>query len=90
MRWSEEVLLIREEMRRIQTFFLWHARWWDEQGHRNPDLSVEDAEGIAAYAARQSSIRMAMAHSFDILWREGWPSIGGKGIGANHAILELE
>lgn len=57
MRWSEEVLLLCEEMRRVQQFFRWHAHWWEEQVGRIPDLSMEDAEGAAAYAARQAYIR---------------------------------
>ena len=89
MRWSEEVLLLREEMHRVLTFFCWHARWWEEQASRIPNLSVEDAEGAAAYVARQSHIRLSMAHSFDALWRSGWKGIG-QGVSADNEILELE
>ncbi|KAF7975089.1 hypothetical protein HWV62_10489 [Athelia sp. TMB] len=89
MRWSEEVLLIREEMRRVQAFFHWHASWWDQQGERIPNLSAQDAEGVAAYAARQAHIRLAMASSFDTLWRRSWRSIG-EGTAGTHEILELE
>lgn len=32
MRWSEEVLLLREEMRRTLTFLEWHATWWEMRG----------------------------------------------------------
>ncbi|KAG1786540.1 uncharacterized protein HD556DRAFT_1449630 [Suillus plorans] len=32
--WSEEVELLREEMRRVLEFFAWQAAWWDEQGKR--------------------------------------------------------
>ncbi|KAF7972344.1 hypothetical protein HWV62_18114 [Athelia sp. TMB] len=75
MRWSEEVLLIREEMCRVQAFFCWHAQWWDQQRSRIPDLLAEDAEGIMAYAARQAHIRHALADSFNVLWRKGWRDI---------------
>jgi hypothetical protein len=32
MRWSEEVLLLREEMRRTLAFLEWHATWWETRG----------------------------------------------------------
>ncbi|KAF7965473.1 hypothetical protein HWV62_43305 [Athelia sp. TMB] len=89
MRWSEEVLLLREEMRRVQAFFAWHACWWEQQADRLPDLSVEDDEGIAAYAARQAFVRRSMARSFDTLWRAEWPSID-EGAYAGSELLDLE
>ncbi|KZP27030.1 hypothetical protein FIBSPDRAFT_731485, partial [Athelia psychrophila] len=89
MRWSEEVLLLREEMRRVQTFFSWQADWWQQQAHRIPHLSIEDTEGVAAYAAKQASIRHLMAKRFDKLWREGWLMVK-EGAGADNEILELE
>ncbi|KAG2143995.1 hypothetical protein BD769DRAFT_1383033 [Suillus cothurnatus] len=32
LRWSEEVELLREEMRRVLEFFTWQQAWWEEQG----------------------------------------------------------
>ncbi|KAF7965904.1 hypothetical protein HWV62_40977 [Athelia sp. TMB] len=75
MRWSEEVLLLREEMRRVQAFFEWHLHWWHEQAHRLPDLSPEASEGVAAYASRQAYIRSVIAGHFDTIWRAGWKEI---------------
>ncbi|KZP09993.1 hypothetical protein FIBSPDRAFT_913941 [Athelia psychrophila] len=89
MRWSEEVLLLREEMRRVQAFSQWHADWWTAQARRLPDLSPEDAEGVAAYAAKQAYVRLRIARSFDRLWRTEWPSMP-HGAGANDDLLELE
>lgn len=60
MRWSEEVLLLVEEMRRIIAYHTWHADWWEQQAVACTDLSPEEAEGAIAYAFRQSHIRLAI------------------------------
>lgn len=73
----------------MQTFFSWQADWWQQQAHRIPHLSIEDTEGVAAYAAKQASIRHLMAKRFDKLWREGWLMVK-EGAGADNEILELE
>lgn len=89
MRWSEEVLLLCEEMRRVQMFLEWHARWWENQTHRLPNLSLEDAEGVVAYACKQAFIKRALARKFNDLWRKesGRLTVGA---GADHDVLELE
>ena len=56
MRWSEEVLLLQEEMRRVMAYHAWRARWWDDQSMRSFGLSDELTEGLAAYAQRQAKI----------------------------------
>lgn len=88
MRWSEEVLILREEMRRVLAFLTWHAVWWDQQVQRRTGLSLEAAEGVAAYAYKQASIRRKIRSSFDTLWRSSWASLD-QGVGADNAILEL-
>ncbi|KZP17621.1 hypothetical protein FIBSPDRAFT_957070 [Athelia psychrophila] len=89
MCWSEEVLLLREEMCRVQGFSRWQADWWAGQTRRLADLPPEDTEGICAYAAKQASIRLQMASSFDHLWRTEWLSIP-HGAGADNELLDLE
>ncbi|KAF7968555.1 hypothetical protein HWV62_30143 [Athelia sp. TMB] len=88
MCWSEEVLLLREEMRRVLAFLAWHAVWWDLQALRHADLSPEVAEGVAAYAYKQARIRRAIRSSFDDLWTTSWKTIK-HGEGVNNDILEL-
>ncbi|KAF7967636.1 hypothetical protein HWV62_33617 [Athelia sp. TMB] len=88
MRWSEEVLLIREEMSRVLAFLSWHSVWWDRQVGRRTDLTPEAAEGVSAYAHRQAAIRRKIRSSFDILWTTGWDSIV-QGVGANNGVLNL-
>lgn len=88
MRWSEEVLLLRVEMRRVLLFLTWHALWWEKQARRRSNLSSEAAEGVAAYAFKQASIRRKMCSSFEHLWRTSWQSIS-HGAGADNSILNL-
>ncbi|KZP08329.1 hypothetical protein FIBSPDRAFT_914302 [Athelia psychrophila] len=81
-RWSEEVLLLREEMSRVQGFSRWQADRWAGQTQRLADLPPEDAKGI-------SSICLQMASSFNHLWCTEWLSIP-HGAGADHELLDLE
>jgi hypothetical protein len=43
-RWSEEFLIIQEEMRRVLAYHEWRAEWWLEQAGRrqNADPSVSE------------------------------------------------
>lgn len=71
MRWEEEVELLKEEQRRIVTFFEWQAHWWSSQRQRRDSESLDDPglrEGLAAYAERQSSLRRALSAHFQNLW----------------------
>lgn len=68
-RWSEEVLLLLEEMRRVVAYHTWHARWWDDLSYVREDLSAPCEEGYAAYAFRQASIRRALSGNCSLLWR---------------------
>jgi hypothetical protein len=68
MRWSEEVELLREEMRRVIQFFHWQVDWWEKQQYLRSDKVPEVLEGLAAYAAKQVSIRRAFGVHFRKLW----------------------
>ncbi|KAH7902904.1 hypothetical protein BJ138DRAFT_1120962 [Hygrophoropsis aurantiaca] len=70
MRWSEEVDLLQEEMRRVLQYFAWHAAWWEEQGMRRFTADKTLAEGLFAYASRQADIRHHLADTFRELWGE--------------------
>lgn len=70
MRWTEEVELLQEEMRRVMQFFSWQAEWWERQTSRLSDLDAEQSEGITAYALRQASIRRSMYDHCIALWSE--------------------
>lgn len=90
MRWSEEVLILREEMRRVREFLQWHATWWREKAHQvRDDITQEHAEGMFAYASRQEYIRQHIRDSFDTLW-QGSKELAATGIGASNDILDLD
>jgi hypothetical protein len=87
MRFSEEVVLLQEEMRRVLRFMDWHAGWWMDQRHRLTGLPDAEAEGMAAYANRQAVIRKDLANKFRQQWadvpkllalRERHPEVQGQ------------
>ncbi|KAF7344274.1 CxC2 domain-containing protein [Mycena venus] len=54
-RWEEEVMLLREEMRRVLRYLEWQARWWRDQASRRSDLDAVAAAGAKAYALKQAT-----------------------------------
>jgi hypothetical protein len=70
MRWSEEVLLLEEEMRRVQQFLAWQAKWWDDRQMLFEDLPAAEAEGMRGYALRQAALRRALQDSFSKQWAD--------------------
>jgi hypothetical protein len=69
MRWSEEVLLLIEEMRRVKAFLQWQGKWWMERGFLWQNLGEADHEGITAYAMRQMVLRQALLEDFEQKWK---------------------
>lgn len=47
MRWSEEVLLLREEMRRVLVFLEWQATWWEKRAVLHVEWWAEQ-DGLAS------------------------------------------
>ncbi|KAJ7604866.1 hypothetical protein DFH06DRAFT_1020582, partial [Mycena polygramma] len=78
-RWEEEVLILREEMRRVLRYLEWQAGWWMVR------VSVREGEaealraGLSAYAQRQAHIH---AELYDFFCTEWSQSVGeaAKGI----------
>jgi hypothetical protein len=64
-RWSEELALIDEEMRRTKESLRHEAKQWRERVLMDSDL---ESHGINAYARRQASIREALLEKFEALW----------------------
>ncbi|KAJ7100996.1 hypothetical protein C8R43DRAFT_1141258 [Mycena crocata] len=60
VRWEEEVLLLREEMRRVLRYLEWQRDWWTARQGVREDASPELRHGLNAYALRH-------AHQFDRL-----------------------
>jgi hypothetical protein len=68
-RWTEEVQLLQEEMRRVLAFCEYHASWWDKRvSLRGGDIFDDLRDGIRAYAAKQASIQRSRAKEFAKLW----------------------
>lgn len=72
-RWEEEVELLVEEMRRVIHFFEWRARWWTGRATLRAacsslSTSSDVAEGVGAYALRQSEIFRQLATKFAHTW----------------------
>jgi hypothetical protein len=75
MRWSEEVDLVMEEMRRVCAFLEWRANWWIDRA-RNMEESLaggmeskaERLEGLYAYGRRQASMFRSMSARCATMW----------------------
>ncbi|KAF7360930.1 CxC2 domain-containing protein [Mycena sanguinolenta] len=93
-RWTEEVDLLEEEMRRILVFLQWRADWWREQKDRRVVDEVEMKEGFAAYAERQAAIQENMKARFTNDWKDvgRWISLGRQGVAdfKERARVEME
>ncbi|KAF7322358.1 CxC2 domain-containing protein [Mycena chlorophos] len=68
-RWCEEVMLLKEEMRRVLRFLRWRANWWRAQARvRSSMTSVAVADGLAAYALRQASFCELLLGHYQTNW----------------------
>ncbi|KAG1784380.1 uncharacterized protein HD556DRAFT_1435459 [Suillus plorans] len=67
-RWSEELLLLLEEMQRVLMFLTWQGTWWSGLASARHQERLADSEGSRAYANRQSALREAMAEKFRQRW----------------------
>lgn len=67
-RWTEEKELVREEMRRTLAYCDWKASWWREQMTRRTDTTSAIADGVRAYAVKQSTVWDGLALSFAKQW----------------------
>lgn len=66
---TEEVLLLREEMRRVLAFLDWKAQWWVDRRGARELRDKELSEGLAAYASEQAQLQRDLAMSFREEWK---------------------
>ncbi|KAJ7481074.1 hypothetical protein B0H11DRAFT_1724414, partial [Mycena galericulata] len=66
-RWTEEVRLLKEEMRRIPISLRWRAAWWVDRSEGD-GFTGYHAEGTRAYALRQASLMRRLADHFEMMW----------------------
>lgn len=67
---NEEVLLIREEMRRTLEFLNWRAQWWEERGKLRTTLDKGFLEGLQAYSMEQAALHRQLHESFKSIWKQ--------------------
>lgn len=68
-RWTEEVDLLQEEMRRVVEFLEWKSKdWLEKQDVRLMTASSSIQSGLRAYARKQAAIHHNLAVSFLKLW----------------------
>ncbi|KAJ6447694.1 hypothetical protein C8R45DRAFT_948402 [Mycena sanguinolenta] len=81
-RWTEEVDLLEEEMRRILVFLRWKADWWRGLVDGRVVDGVDVKEGFTAYARRQADIQDTMAARFTHSWQDvaTWIALGRQGV----------
>ena len=68
-RWSEEVILTSEEMRRYVHFMTSLWKWWKERAPIRTEVSKELDEGLHAYAQKQALLRDALAQRASFIFR---------------------
>ena len=69
IRCKEEVMLLKEEMRRVTEFLDWKSRWWCEREERRKDVDGALLEGLCAYGRRQSILQKCLAEDFLRVWQ---------------------
>jgi hypothetical protein len=67
---EEEVLLVREEMRRTLEFLNWKACWWEERGKLRTPSDKDCLEGLQAYSMEQAALHKQLHTSFKGIWRQ--------------------
>lgn len=80
-RWSEEVALLQEEMRRVLTYFDWKAAWWRSQGPRYTAVNLDIRSGLCAYAEKQCAMYKQLALKYREHWR---PLLAANGFDVPH------
>jgi hypothetical protein len=69
-RWSEEVELLQEEMRRVVAFLEWKSQDWSAKAEaRKGKVALGVQHGLNAYAKKQAAVYHDLAISFAKLWR---------------------
>ncbi|RDX43071.1 hypothetical protein OH76DRAFT_1458528 [Lentinus brumalis] len=68
-RWTEEVELLLEEMRRTIVYHTWRAGMWHDVVNQVHEGRPDYLEGANAYARRQAAVRVAMRDFCAVTWR---------------------
>ncbi|KAJ7858652.1 hypothetical protein B0H14DRAFT_3085047 [Mycena olivaceomarginata] len=68
-RWTEEVDLVEEEMRRVLAFLQWKEKRWLDLADERHDIDDVLREGLVAYARRQARIQRDLHVRFEGNWQ---------------------
>ena len=68
-RYWENICLVHEEMRRAVVTTYWIASQWDVRAKLRGDVSIELAEGLAAYAYEHAALERVMAGRWEKKWK---------------------
>jgi len=68
-RCKEEVLLLKEEMRRVLVFLEWKSKWWLERQDLREGLAPEVDEGMRAFAIGQANLQRNLSTHFRDIWK---------------------
>lgn len=74
---TEEVALVREEMRRVIEFLEWKALQWEWRISLRSTVSSEMKEGINAYAVKQAALQRMLSTFFQVLWKTPLADVDG-------------
>ena len=68
-RWSEEMVLVIEEMCCVIQYLDWKVSWWHSQGTvRSPTTWPDIVSRLSAYAERQADLMINLAKLFTSSW----------------------
>jgi hypothetical protein len=68
-RCKEEVMLLKEEMRRVGEFLNWKVRWWRDREEWRKDADGALLEGLRGYGRKQSILQKSLADEFLRIWQ---------------------
>ncbi|KAF8156253.1 hypothetical protein BJ912DRAFT_1070632 [Pholiota molesta] len=64
----EEVMILKEEMRRVLAYLEWKATWWRAREHGRDGITKDLMEGLASYSRSQARLQESLAAHFRRLW----------------------
>ncbi|KIK93224.1 hypothetical protein PAXRUDRAFT_26403 [Paxillus rubicundulus Ve08.2h10] len=67
-RWSEEVMLLMEEMQRVLKFFTSKMKWCHEHASKQKATGDDICEGLGAYAAHEAALYHALKLACKVDW----------------------
>ncbi|KAJ7179732.1 hypothetical protein C8R46DRAFT_1160195 [Mycena filopes] len=90
-RWTEEVMILREEMRRVLRYLEWQSAWWEAKTtSREEQVCTGLHGGLAAYAARQAAFHRRLAAFFKTQWSTTAGAAASRSTAAIYGFMRLD